>query len=60
MQHFYHKEAITHIKSDVIISCEFDTDLKTENCYHDGEQLLFNEKSTFQNTEQKQGCSCNL
>ena len=48
--------------------CQFDTDVKIENYnHHDGEQLLFLKKvyfflkkSTYQNTEQKEGCSCNL
>ena len=64
---------ITYIKWDVIISsslrvcwkCQFDTDVKTENYnHHDGEQLLFwkkvKKKSTYQNTEQEEGYSCNL
>ena len=36
---------------------------KIENYYpHDGEQLLFSKKNIYiyQNTEQKEGCSCNL
>ena len=66
---------IRYIKWDVIISsslrfcwkCQFDTDVKIENYnHHDEEQLLFfkkdffKKKSTYQNTEQKEGCSCNF
>ena len=45
--------------------CQFDTDVKIENYnHHDGEQLLFLKKSfkksTYQNTEQEEGYSCNL
>ena len=28
--------------------------------YHDGEQLGFYKKSTYQNAELEEGCSCNL
>ena len=53
---------------DCCWKCQFDTDVKIENYnHHDGEQLLFLKKvcfflkkSTYQNTEQKEGCSCNL
>ena len=65
MQHFYHK-VMTHIKWDVIISSSLRLLLKVWIWYryqnrklyhHDGEQLLF--YSAYQNTEQKEGCSCN-
>ena len=39
---------------DYCWKCEFDTDVQMENCYHhDGKQLGFHKKSTYQNTEQK-------
>ena len=69
MQHFHYKEVITHIKWDVINlhrwdycwKCEFDTDIKIQSYYnHDGEQLLFYKKSTHQNTDQEEGCPCNI
>ena len=39
---------------DYCWKCEFDTDVKIENYYHHGgEQLGFNKKNIYQNTEQK-------
>ena len=41
--------------------CEFDTDVKIQNYYHhDGQQSDFYKKSTYQNTELKEGCSWNI
>ena len=63
MQHFYHIEVMMlsfiH-RRDYCWKCEFDTGIKIENYnHHDGEQLLFCKKNTYQTTEQKVGCSCN-
>ena len=46
----------------MVLLCEFDKDVKIEKkfCDHDEEQLGFYQKSTSQNTEQKEGWSCNL
>ena len=63
MQHFYHK-VMTHIKWDVIISSSLRLLLKVwilyryqnrKSYHHDGEQLLL--YRSYQNTEQKEGCS---
>ena len=44
----------------LLLKYEFDIDVKIENHnHHDGQQLLFI-KRTYQNTELKERCSCNL
>ena len=46
---------------DYCRKCKFDTDVKIENYYHhDGKQLGFYKKRTYQNTEPKEECSCDL